>query len=193
MTLNILLGIESLWPLIVLLSLYFVLYIIPITLCVRRARKFNRNGFAWGILGLLFSYIAVFFVYRLPAENTKIEVASDTNVDKKLEQQKKRPTAITVICILGFIRAMSSIPVIILDFAEGMVNWYLPYLGLEGVIGFFCMVGVWKMKKWAVFTYAGFVGLNQIVYLTMENWDITVLFIPAIVVGISLAYIKKMD
>ena len=192
MTLSILLGIEGIWQLIVLLLLYFLLYVIPITLCAKRARKFNRNGIAWGILGFFFSYIAVLFVYRLPAEKTKVEVVSETNRGK-MEQQKKRPTVITVMCVLGFIRAIASIPTIILDIAEENLNWYHPYLGLEGIIGFVCMVGLWKMKKWATFIFAGFVGLNQIVYLTMGIWDITVLFIPAIIVGTSLAYVKKMD
>ena len=88
MTLSILLGIEGIWQLIVLLLLYFLLYVIPITLCAKRARKFNRNGIAWGILGFFFSYIAVLFVYRLPAEKTKVEVVSETNRGK-MEQQKK--------------------------------------------------------------------------------------------------------
>ena len=193
MTLNIILGIEGLWQLIALLSLFFSLYVIPIILCVKRARKFNRNEVAWGILGLLFSFIAVFFVYQLRAENTKVEVVPETNGDKRIEQQTKRPTAITVICVLGFIGVAFSIPEIFSDFAEGIENWYQLFSVFSIIIGFVCMVGLWHMKKWGAYTYAGFVGLNQIVFLTMEVWDIMTLIIPAIVVCISFTYIKKMD
>ena len=110
-----------------------------------------------------------------------------------MEEQKKRPTAITVICVLGFIGAAFSIPLIFSDIAGKVGNWYPPYLGLSCIIGFVCMVGLWKMKKWASYTYTGFVGLNQIVLFTMGVWNIMTLIIPAIVVAVSLAYIKNMD
>ena len=112
---------------------------------------------------------------------------------KNMEQQKKRPTVITIICILGFIEAAFSIPMIFWDIAGQIGNWYPLYLGFSCIISFVCMVGLWLMKKWAAFTYAGFVVFNQIVLMTMVVWNIMALIIPAIVVGISLAYLKKMD
>jgi len=106
---------------------------------------------------------------------------------------KKRPTAITVICVLGFIGAAFTIPIIFSDLPGQVGNWYPPYLGLSAIIGFACMIGLWQMKKWAAYTYTGFVGLNQIVLLTMGVWNAMSLIIPAIVVGIALANVKKMD
>jgi len=108
-------------------------------------------------------------------------------------EEKKRPTAITVICVLGFIGAAFTIPLIFSDIAGQIGSWYPPYLGLSAIIGFVCMVGLWQMKKWAAYTYTGFVGLNQIVLLTMGVWNIMALIIPAIVVGIALTHLKKMD
>jgi len=110
-----------------------------------------------------------------------------------MEQQKTRPVAITVICVLGFIGAVFAIPMIFSDIARQIGNWYPPYLALSSVIGLACMVGLWNMKKWAAYTYAGFAGLNQIVLLIMGVWHVVGLIIPAIVVGIILAYIKRMD
>ena len=108
-------------------------------------------------------------------------------------QQKKRPTAITVICVFGFIGAAFTIPLIFSGIAGQIGSWYPPYLGLSTIIGFVCMVGLWQMKKWAAYSYTAFVGLNQIVLLTMGVWKIMALIIPAIIVGIALTHLKKMD
>lgn len=55
------------------------------------------------------------------------------------------------------------------------------------------MIGLWKMKKWAAYTYIGFVTLNQIVLLEMGVWNIMALVIPIIVIDIALAHVTKMD
>lgn len=114
------------------------------------------------------------------------------NIDNQ-EIEKKRPTAITVICVLGFIGAAFTIPLIFSDISGQIGSWYPPYLGLSAIIGLVSMIGLWQMKKWAAYTYTGFVGLNQIVLLTMGVWNVIALIIPAIVVGIALSHVKKMD
>ena len=108
-------------------------------------------------------------------------------------QNKKRPIAITIICILSFIGALFVIPMIFSDIAEQVGSWYPPYLGISSMIGFICMIGFWQMKKWAAYTYTGFVALNQIVLLTMGVWSIGSLILPGIVIAIALAYLNKMD
>lgn len=106
---------------------------------------------------------------------------------------KKRPTAITVICIIGFVGAILAIPMIFSDIARQVGSWYPSYLGLSSVIGLICLIGLWKMKKWAAYTYTGFVALNQVVLLAMGVWSIMALIIPSIVIGIALAHVNKMD
>ena len=106
---------------------------------------------------------------------------------------KQRPTAITVICVLGFIGSAFTIPMIFSDIAELIGEWYPPYLGLSAGIGLFSMIGLWKMKKWAAYTYTGLVVINQFVLFTMGVWSIMALLIPAIVVGIALYHVNKMD
>ena len=49
----------------IMILLFFLL---PAFLCVKRAAKLNRSQFVWGILGLIFSYIAVLIIYVLGAE-----------------------------------------------------------------------------------------------------------------------------
>ena len=104
----------------------------------------------------------------------------------------KRPKSITVICVIGFIGVLITIPIIFSSIAKQIGVWYPPYLGLSSVIGLACMIGLWKMKKWAAYTYTGFVGLNQIVLLAMGVWNIMALAIPAIVIFFALKHSPKM-
>ncbi|MEY2498614.1 MAG: hypothetical protein QOD12_2170 [Verrucomicrobiota bacterium] len=104
----------------------------------------------------------------------------------------QRPVAITIICILGFIGAALTIPLIFSNVASAVGGWYPPYLGLSAVIGLVCMIGLWQMRKWAVFLYTAFCVVNQVVLMAMGVWNIFALVIPAIVIAIAFAYISKM-
>jgi hypothetical protein len=106
---------------------------------------------------------------------------------------KKRPTAITVVCVIGFIGAAFTLPLIFSEVARKIGSWYPPYLALASVIGLICMIGLWNMKKWAAYTYTAFVLINQVVLLAMGVWNIMALLIPAIVIAIAMTHLKKMD
>ena len=107
-------------------------------------------------------------------------------------EKAKRPTSITVICVLGFIGALFTVPLIFSPIAQQIGPWYPPYLGFSAVIGLACMVGLWMMKKWAAYTYTGFVALNQVVLLAMGVWNVSALVIPAVVIFFALKNVSKM-
>ena len=96
-------------------------------------------------------------------EEKESEATMEFDLNTKVNKlnNKKRPTAITIICILGFIGAAFTIPMIFSDLAAQVGSWYPPFLGLSAVVGLVCMLGLWKMKKWAAYTYIVFVALNQ--------------------------------
>lgn len=104
----------------------------------------------------------------------------------------ERPIAITIICVLGFIGAAFSIPLIFSDIARSIGAWYPPYLALSAVVGFVCMIGLWKMLKWSVFVYTAFVILNQVIMMAMGVWNIFALLLPAIVIAIGFTYLSRM-
>ena len=103
-----------------------------------------------------------------------------------------RPTAITVICVIGFIGAALTIPLIFTSVARNIGAWYPPYLALSVVVGLICMIGLWKMRKWAVFVYTGFCAINQVVLFAMGVWNIFALLIPGIVIAIAFSHLSKM-
>jgi len=107
-------------------------------------------------------------------------------------EKAKRPISITVICVIGFIGSLIAVPLIFTPIAQQIGAWYPPYLGFSAVIGMVCMVGLWMMKKWAAYTYTGFVALNQVVLLAMGVWNIMALLIPVIVIFFALKNVSKM-
>jgi hypothetical protein len=107
----------------------------------------------------------------------------------------QRPTAITVICVLGFIGAgltLLGLP-LILKSASMFPGWYLPYLLVSAVVGLACMIGMWRMKKIAAMGYVGMTGLNQVILLVGGLWTPMALVIPAIVCGVAIANLSKMS
>ncbi|MCL7422462.1 MAG: hypothetical protein M8364_16350 [Methylobacter sp.] len=105
----------------------------------------------------------------------------------------ERPIAITVICVLGFIGALLAVPMIFSPVAQQIGSWYPIYIGLTSLIGLVCMIGLWMMKKWAVYTYTGLVALNQIVLLAMGLWSSMALLMPAVVIFFALKHVSKMS
>ena len=108
-------------------------------------------------------------------------------------QVSQRPVAITVICILGFIGAALSIPLIFSSVASNIGGWYPPFLGLSAVVGLICMIGLWKMKKWAVFLYTAMCVVIQVVLFAMHMWTPFSLLFPVIIIAIGFAYLSKMS
>lgn len=108
-------------------------------------------------------------------------------------EKAKRPIAITIICVLGFIGAAVSVPLIFSATARSIGAWYPPYLAVCSIAGLACMVGLWLMKKWSVFAYAGLLAINQVVLMAMGVWNIFALVIPLIVVVVAFMNLSKMS
>ncbi len=104
----------------------------------------------------------------------------------------KRPLSITIICALGFVGALIAVYLVFSPFAQQVGSWYQPYLGFSVIVGLACMIGLWLMKKWAAYTYTGFVIINQIILLIMGVWDIQALIIPGIVIIVALKNVPNM-
>ncbi|MBI5478829.1 MAG: hypothetical protein HY906_08240 [Deltaproteobacteria bacterium] len=104
----------------------------------------------------------------------------------------ERPTAITVICILGFIGAAFTVPLLFLPTTWKIAPWYAPYLGAAALIGLTCMLGLWKLRRWAVVAYTTFAAINQIVLIASGLWNPLALGVPAAVVVIGFYYWKRL-
>jgi hypothetical protein len=105
----------------------------------------------------------------------------------------KRPSSITLISVFGIIGGLLSFYYVFTGGIVGRDVWNTLFLGLIGVVFFICGIGFWLMKKWAVYVYAVFGIINQILLLLMGRWNIMSLLIPALVVYIGYKNLSKMS
>jgi len=103
-----------------------------------------------------------------------------------------RPVAITIICVLGIIGAVFTIPMVFTNMARQVGAWYPPYLAFSAVVGAICMFGFWKMRRWAVFTYTAFCVINEVVLILMGYWNVLAILLPGIVIAIGFTYLSRM-
>ena len=111
-----------------------------------------------------------------------------------LEERKKpkRPVVITVICILYFCFIALIIPALarntttVKSLSFLMVTAYL-------LITIICIIGLWKMQKWAVYSFIALTVLAQIFTITTGNWKLSANIIPTICSVILLFHLKKMN
>jgi hypothetical protein len=105
----------------------------------------------------------------------------------------ERPISITVICVIGFIGALMAVPLIFSPIAQQIGFGYQLYIGLSSIMGLACMIGLWMMKKWAVYTYTGLVVLNQIVFISMGIWSAMAVLAPAVVLFFAFKHLSEMS
>ena len=101
----------------------------------------------------------------------------------------KRPIAITIICIMGFVGAALTIPMLFSEIALQIGTWFPPYSVFITAISLVCMIGLWFTKRWAAYVYFGLVVVNQLVLMTMGQWNILVLTVQGVIVITTLCYL----
>jgi len=67
------------------------------------------------------------------------------------------------------------------------------FYGFSGIMFIVCGVGFWLMKKWAVYLYAIFALINQILLVLTERWTLMTLILSAIIVYVGYKNLSKMS
>jgi hypothetical protein len=119
-------------------------------------------------------------------------------MDRTLSKNKrKRPIAITVICILGFACTLlfwgvflSYINAFFRAFQK-IGTWYFPYMIFSTIIGVVCFVGLWHMRKWALYVYTVLGAINLIVLIALHTSLVTII-VSIIFISIMWLYKNRM-
>ena len=105
----------------------------------------------------------------------------------------KRTSSITLISVLavygGVLLFWFIFQTSVQSFGVGNAIFY----GFGGFMFIVCGIGFWLMKKWAVYLYAVFSVINQIVLLLTEKWTVMTLVIPAIIIFVGYKNLSKMS
>ena len=106
--------------------------------------------------------------------------------------EKNRPVAITIICILGLI-GVAAVVVSSISLKEHSLTISLIPLLTGGAIGLACMIGLWKMKKWAIILYSVMFVVNIVIGIAYHSLDLKNLIFPTIVTIVGWVYYGQMD
>ena len=89
-------------------------------------------------------------------------------------------------CFLGVINVIIS-----LSFNIGNIeidNYFI----INNIIALVCIIGIWKMKIWAVFAYISAIVVNQAILMFCNQWNVLQVILPFIVISIALKKIDEM-
>lgn len=105
----------------------------------------------------------------------------------------KRPTIVSVVCIISFIFAVLGFPTIFSPFIKKQGDFFPAITGILISLEFISIVGVWYMKKWGVNFYMVTSMLNQSLLLYIDNWSTYKIILPLLFIGVTLYFYKRMD
>ncbi|RTL70536.1 MAG: hypothetical protein EKK41_12555 [Hyphomicrobiales bacterium] len=103
-----------------------------------------------------------------------------------------RPVLISILCVVGFLGLPMTVWLIVSGAAAGVAPWYPLLLGVSGIVGLVCLVGLWMMRKWAVYAYAAFAVINQLILLATGLWSPLALIIPTVFIALMFIYLPRM-
>jgi amino acid transporter len=110
-----------------------------------------------------------------------------------LEERKKpkRPVVITVICIIYFCFIALLLPIMITNLKTFELITFLSVIVFL-LLYLMCIIEMWRMKKWAVYSFITLTVITQIFTYLMGSWNLMANIIPTICSVILLFQIKKM-
>jgi hypothetical protein len=105
----------------------------------------------------------------------------------------EKPLVITAICVIGIINAIQMINLVLSPMSKQVGAIYPLYFALSVTLSLACIVGLWLLKRWAVFVYGSVLICNQIVLLLMGYWSLSAAIIPAVIIVLMFKHLSKMS
>ncbi|MBL7889779.1 MAG: hypothetical protein JNL24_09510 [Bacteroidia bacterium] len=107
--------------------------------------------------------------------------------------QIKRPVLLTVVCIIGFIWVVVSLPGVFAPEVKKIGDWMPAIFGFIRASMFISMIGVWYMKRWGVRLFIIVFFIKESVFLLIDNTNYFSIVLSIFFISSMLAYYKRMD
>jgi hypothetical protein len=108
-----------------------------------------------------------------------------------------RPASITVVCIIGFLSfglSLLAIPSLLGRTASTYGPGYVPFWLISVTLTVVSLIGMWKMRRWGVYLYAGLFALGVVVGLVFKlPFTVLGVVVPLAIIGLGFAHIRDMD
>lgn len=105
----------------------------------------------------------------------------------------KRPTLISIVCILGFIWIVFSFPGVFAPSLKKMGDWYPALFGILVATSFISYIGLWHMKRWGVRLFLISFFIKEALLVIINDVSIPGIVFSVIFIFCMLPYYRKMD
>lgn len=102
-----------------------------------------------------------------------------------------RPGPIVAVCFVWILLSLQYVYILsqqdITQLAESQI---LQIVGM--MCEFAAIIGIWMMKKWGVYLFIVLFIIKQILFVTHGAWQLGSIFIPLLMIAVSVAHLRKM-
>jgi hypothetical protein len=120
---------------------------------------------------------------------------SEPDFEMQGEQQipRGRSSAIEILCVLGFLAALYWVPQGLGEAWRQGLSWSSFAAVFFPVASVVCLVGFWRMRRWAVYAFAGLWVANQIVLLLVGHWSALTVPLPVLLIIVGFKDMWRMS
>ena len=106
---------------------------------------------------------------------------------------RKRPILISVVCIIGFIWIVFSLPAVFSPSIKKLGDWYPALFGLIVASSFIAYIGVWNMKRWGCSLFIITFFIKEIMLVMINDINYVGIIVSVFIISVMVAYYKRMD
>ena len=106
---------------------------------------------------------------------------------------RKRPLLITIICIIGFIWIVFSLPAVFSPLVKKLGDWYPALFGLIVASSFIAYIGVWNMKRWGCSLFIITFFIKEILLVLINDINYVGIVVSVFIISVMVAFYKRMD
>lgn len=107
--------------------------------------------------------------------------------------QIKRSKLLTIICIIGFIWVIISLPGVFAPSVKKINDWMPALLGAIRASMFISLIGVWYMKQWGVRLFTITFFLKEIIFIFINDTNYFSIILSVFFITSMLFFYKRMD
>jgi hypothetical protein len=106
---------------------------------------------------------------------------------------RKRPVLLTIVCILGFIWIVFSLPAVFSPSIKKMGDWYPALFGLIVAASFISYIGVWHMKRWGASLFAITFFIKEVLLVLINDMSYIGIIFSIFFISSMMVFYKRMD
>lgn len=106
---------------------------------------------------------------------------------------KKRPTLLTIICVVGYIWVVFSLPGVFSPAIKKLGVWYPALFGLLVATSFISYIGVWHMKRWGVNLFIITFFTKEIILTLINDISYIGIMLSLFFIFTMVVFYKRMD